>query len=274
MSKKFCMACGAELEEGREFCQNCGTRLNQPDRSIFTETAQKPARTQSAVPITPQTTAQFQPQAAPAGGAPHQAGGPRTAMIIGIAAAVVLVIVLVLFVVVPALNRPAGTSVPVSPSTASEQTTQTTQAPPVFPTVQISSQLPGDSDTADYGIVNLTDGRTDTAWNEGAPGDGTGEWVRFSASAPQYVTSVSIMGGFPALYKDGSDLYYKNSRPKQITISYDGGSEQFTMQDLRDQFQTFTLASPVYTTQLTITIDSAYAGAKYDDCCIAEVKIQ
>ena len=46
------------------------------------------------------------------------------------------------------------------------------------------------------------------------------------------------------------------------------------MQDLRGQFQTFTLAKPVETTQITITIDSVYKGTKYDECCIAEVKIQ
>lgn len=138
----------------------------------------------------------------------------------------------------------------------------------------MSSELPGDADTAYYGPNNLVDGNSETAWNEGASGAGVGEWAKFSASSLQHVTSVSIMGGFPKYYKDGSDVYQKNPRPKEITVSYEGGSQSFTMQDLRGEFQTFTFTKPVDTKWITITIDSVYTGRKYEDCCIAEVKFQ
>ena len=206
----------------------------------------------------------------------------KRGLIIGIIVAAVLVVIalVVLLFVLPNLNNQSNASkgsapvVVTSSRSASSSTASVVAGAPVFTSVTVSSQLPADNDTPDYGAINLTDGNPETAWNEGASGDGTGEYVTFSASTPQRVTSVSIMGGFPKLYKDGSDIYPKNNRPQRITISYDGGSQSFTMQDLRNQFQTFTLTKPVETKTLTIAIDSVYKGTRFDECCIAEITIQ
>ncbi len=215
----------------------------------------------------PQGQAAYQP--------PRKNSKPPIGIIIGAcAAAVVILVLVVIFLVMPMLGGNASTTKASTGAGSTASSSATGATPPVFSSVTVSSELPGDSDTAYYGANNLVDGNYETAWNEGASGTGVGEWAKFSASTPQHVTSVSIMGGFPKYYKDGSDVYLKNPRPKEITISYEGGSQKFTMEDYRAQFQTFTLTKPVDTTWVTITIDSIYPGRRYEDCCIAEVKFQ
>lgn len=290
MAKTVCPQCGAKIGESAAFCIFCGAKI---------ETAQEPpqAGTRPVSSVFPsgemprqaadrlQSRPVYSAQSNPLGMSPSQSQQPQQkaakapiSLIVGICAVVVVVlVVLALFFIIPMLDGPSTASkasVSAELSSRSAATSATGATPPAFSSVTVSSQLPGDADTADYGASNLTDGKSDTAWNEGAAGEGVGEWVRFSASSLQRVTSVSIMGGFPKLYKDGSDVYQKNPRPKEITVSYEGGSQKFTMEDLRGQFQTFTFAKPIDTTWVTITIDSVYPGSKYEDCCIAEVEFQ
>lgn len=251
MSELFCTNCGSKLEPGSIFCEECGTPVEDAQAS---NAAQQPRKWPIFVVI-----------------------------------AVVVVAVIIAVVVftqgespsgesksnAPAQEQVESSSTTVAPSEESSRTAtpSTIAAPPVFTQIETSSDLTPDNTTSDYGGRNTTDGLLETAWNEGAPGDGTGEWIEFIAPSPQCVSSVSIAGGYPKLYKDGSDVYYKNNRPRQITISYEGGSQTFMMQDLRGQLQTFTFAQPIETTFICITINSVYKGSNYDDCCIAEVEI-
>lgn len=258
----YCTNCGARLADGIAFCTKCGAPVEGVDRPAPVSTDGVPQRSYYASSST-------------------RPSESRTGLIVGICVVVAVIVIAAaaFFFVIPNMtssnvSKSSSVSAPAASPSSSNAGASAQFEAPAFTSVQVSSQLPGDSDTADYGAVNLTDGNSETAWNEGATGDGAGEWIKFTAGTPQRVTSVSIMGGFPRTYKDGSDVYFKNNRPKQITISYNGGSEKFTMQDLRGQFQTFTLAKPVETTQITITIDSVYKGTKYDECCIAEVRIQ
>lgn len=251
MSELFCTNCGSKLEPGSAFCENCGTSVEDVQTVNATQ----------------------QPRKWP--------------IFVVIAIVVVAVIVAVVIFTqgenssgegeskAPAQEQVDNSSTTDTPSEKSLRTATPSAiaSPPVFAWIETSSDLAPDNTTSDYSGRNATDGILETAWNEGAPGDGTGEWIEFIAPSSQRVTSVSIAGGYPKLYKDGSDVYYKNNRPRQITISYDGGSQTFMMQDLRGQLQTFTFAQPIETTFICITIDSVYKGSNYDDCCIAEVKI-
>ena len=256
MSELFCTNCGSQLEPGSIFCENCGTPV---------EDAQMPQGAQASQ---------------------QQRKWPIFVVI-----AIVVVAVIVAIVIFTQDENPVGegeNNTPAQEQTEDSSTSSTSTpaeepshtatpsaitAPPEFTMVETSSVLAPDKTTSDYSGRNAMDGALDTAWNEGSPSDGTGEWIEFYNPTPQHVTAVSIAGGYPKLYKDGSDVYYKNNRPRQITITYDGGSQTYTMQDLRGQFQTFTLPQPVDTTSVCIIINSVYRGANYNDCCIAEVKI-
>lgn len=283
MTKSFCTRCGAKVEENATFCTACGAPIATAQlEQVAGPVVSSPDRQANAAQQPLQAAPSMQQASRPAHSAQKKFKLPIAVIIASCIVIVAALVLIVMFVVLPALNGSgSSSSTPVATSRSAggsagddAATSASGHTPPVFSTVTVSTQLPGDSDTSDYGASNLTDGLSDTAWNEGAPGDGAGEWIRFSASAPQRVSAVRIMGGFPKLYKDGSDVYPKNPRPKEITVSYNGGAQTFTMQDLRGEFQTLTLAKPADTTEITITIDSVYPGTKYSDCCIAEVEFQ
>lgn len=249
MSELYCTQCGSELEPGSTFCPECGAPVED-----------------QVMPPSQQS---------------------RTWPIFVVVAIVVVaaIVAIVLFMQGGEAAEDEGgstkqeetqsaTSSEPSSSESSRSTTPSAIAePPMFTMVSTSSVLAPDKNTSDYSGASATDGILDTAWNEGSSGDGTGEWIELIASTPQHVSAVSIVGGYPKIYRDGSDVYYKNNRPRQITISYDGGSQTFMMQDLRGQFQTFTLDRPVDTTFVRITIESVYKGANYNDCCISEIEV-
>ena len=141
-------------------------------------------------------------------------------------------------------------------------------SPPSFSSVSASSSLPGDATTSYYGPNNVTDNNLSTAWNEGASGNGPGEYLTFTASSPQKISGVGIVGGYPK----SDEVYFNNARPKEITLTFDDGTSiNYTLKDSNGEYQEFKLDSPVSSTKVTITIKSVYPGSKYDDCCIAEV---
>lgn len=156
-----------------------------------------------------------------------------------------------------------------SETPSSSEGTFATSAP-VFTDIYASSELPGDAVTSYYGARNAIDGKTNTAWNEGAEGRGIGEWIEMSAPVKQTVSGIRIMGG----YNKTNEIYYKNHRPRQVTIAFDDGSTYTgTMSDAYNQFQDMKFDEPVRTSTLRVTIDSVYEGSYYDDCCITEIEV-
>lgn len=115
----------------------------------------------------------------------------------------------------------------------------------------------------------IMDNDTSTAWVEGVSGQGEGESVIFTFDGVYKVSGFVIYGG----YQKNSDLYYKNSRPASLKVMYSDGSSQIC--NLSDTLgaQTFTLANPVETSSITFTIQSVYAGNKYEDTVISEISI-
>ena len=304
MSELFCTNCGSKLEQGSAFCENCGTTIedvSNGDKSTicakcgsqlepgsdFCENCGTSIKGDHFVQEAPasQLIQNVQPSQSVQG---SQSSHKQGKGLVFVAVAIVAVAIIVAVVIFTqgedptekeenkaqtqeqVENSSSRTPSEESPHTATPSTIAT---PPEFTMVETSSVLAPDNTTSDYSGRNAMDGALETAWNEGSPGDGTDEWIEFYNPTPQHVTAVSIAGGYPKLYKDGSDVYYKNNRPRQITITYDGGSQTYTMQDLRGQFQTFTLPQPVDTTSVCIIINSVYRGANFNDCCIAEVKI-
>ncbi|MGN0400418.1 MAG: NADase-type glycan-binding domain-containing protein [Blautia sp.] len=132
------------------------------------------------------------------------------------------------------------------------------------------------SDTSALSEYNMThssdrimDNNTVTAWVEGVSGQGEGESVTFTFDGVYKVSGFVIYGG----YQKSSDLYYKNSRPASLLITCsDGSSQVCNLSDILGA-QTVTFANPVETDSLTITIQSVYAGNKYEDTVISEISI-
>lgn len=145
------------------------------------------------------------------------------------------------------------------------------QTPPVFTEVEASTVLTGDSEAEGerYKAENVLDRSVSTAWNEGSPGDGVGEWIEVKAIRPQHVKGIRICAGFAS--DDGT--YYNNSRPSAVTITFDDHtSVDMELGDLFAQYQTLDLEQPKDTTSIRVTVKSIYPGNAYSDCCIAEVQ--
>ncbi len=132
-------------------------------------------------------------------------------------------------------------------------------------------QITASSTLTDNGTVYpaslIMDGVMATAWSEGAEGYGIGESVTFSFNGTCHVSGLIIYNG----YQKDSDLYYKNSRPREIMISTSKGDMSYI--ELADTMgpQTVTFNDPVDTTFIRITIESVYPGNKYEDTLISEI---
>ncbi len=154
---------------------------------------------------------------------------------------------------------------------AAQQRQQEIEAagPPAFTWTDASSELPPDKVTKYYGPLNAMDNEFTTAWNEGATGHGIGEWISFNADTPQWVHGVEIVGGYPKT----SDIYYKNNRPREVTIQLSDGYETtVTLDDLYREYQRFDFGDYHQTTFIRVTIRSIYEGSTWDDTSICEMR--
>ncbi len=114
---------------------------------------------------------------------------------------------------------------------------------------------------------NVVDGTLDNAWCENASGQGVGEYVLINFNNIYRLTGMTIYAG----YQKSEDLYYKNSRPKEIRITFaDGSFEDVTLSDAMGP-QTVTFTRPVDTSSVEIMIRSVYPGSAYEDTLISEV---
>ena len=115
---------------------------------------------------------------------------------------------------------------------------------------------------------NLIDGDLTTAWVEGVNGQGVGQYLTFIFKNKGLLSNIAIHNG----YQKTEDTYNKNSRPKEITITFgDDISKSYTLDDILGE-QVIELEDPVETDKLTIVIDSVYPGYKFEDTAISEIK--
>lgn len=115
----------------------------------------------------------------------------------------------------------------------------------------------------------VVDGNRSTGWVEAASGQGTNESITINFDANYEMNGIIINAGF----QESSDLYYKNSRPSEIRISFsDGSSGVYSLQDVIGD-QEIRLDEPVIADSITFTILSVYAGNKYSDTVISEIYV-
>ena len=160
--------------------------------------------------------------------------------------------------------------------------------PPFIKRVTASSELPAGAN-CQYTAENLIDGNPDTAWVEGLPGSGIGEYVDFAtnpfmgnAAGAYKVKGIGIINGYAA----SKNLFIKNNRVKEIRIDCENylysddntfgfvemESFTFTLSD-KMEMQYLTFPHPVFMSSMKITILDIYPGTHWDDTCIAEVKL-
>ena len=136
---------------------------------------------------------------------------------------------------------------------------------PVVASVSATSAL------SEYGMTHeasrVVDGDLTTGWSEGADGQGIGESITLTFEENSYVEGITIYAG----YQKSEELYKKNSRPKQITLTFSDGTELVCELDDVNGAQTISLREAVASESITITIDSVYEGTTYEDTVITEI---
>lgn len=135
---------------------------------------------------------------------------------------------------------------------------------------QLSSQI-YDEETYNYSAQNIIDNDITTCWSEGADGNGIGESITLSFNKTYEISELCLWNGLCT----SEDLYYKNSRPRKITVVLsDGNSYDFECSDGWDNRKnTFSFNNETKTSSMTIIIKSVYEGNKYQDTCISEISV-
>lgn len=119
----------------------------------------------------------------------------------------------------------------------------------------------------DYEPSNVLDNSADTAWAEGAAGDGTQQWIKVYLKEEQVVSAIGILNG----YGKSESLYNKNARAKTLQLEFsDGSTQQIHLSDNKLDVQKVSLV-PTKTTYVKLTILETYSGNTYEDLCIGKI---
>ena len=135
-----------------------------------------------------------------------------------------------------------------------------------------------------YKASHLIDNNLNTCWVEGVSGTGEGEMIELDLGKKQTVYGLTIYNG----YLESKYLYGINGKVSAVTVrAADGTVMQADLMipvfdEVKEPFESYerlgtenwiSFDHPVYTDKITITIDDAVAGSKYEDTCISEIKV-
>lgn len=129
-----------------------------------------------------------------------------------------------------------------------------------------------------YGPSKLVDGDMQTAWCEGAEGDGTGEWVALEFAQPLPVDNILLHPG----YLKSDATLFANGRPTTLLVDIDGrASYRVELPEYPTDYASS--SSYVYPTieldgsriqRIRITLENVSAGRAARDTCISGVRIE
>ena len=115
---------------------------------------------------------------------------------------------------------------------------------------------------------HMIDGRSDTSWQEGADGDGIGEWVMFQLDREYSVKYLTFMMG----NWKSEQLFYANNRPESILLKLDDQEFYLTFPDGVREY-TVELSEECQASNIFVQVMSVYRGASWDDCCISDMSV-
>jgi hypothetical protein len=117
---------------------------------------------------------------------------------------------------------------------------------------------------------NMTDNRLDTAWVEGHPGDGIGEWVVVDFGRERRFAGFEILNG----YHKNANLFKANNRVRDLEMILSNGYRQIiTLQDASGPQRVNAETGGIPATWVQLKIKSVYPGTKYKDTAITELRI-
>lgn len=117
-----------------------------------------------------------------------------------------------------------------------------------------------------YSSTNLFDNKKESAWVEGADGNGINEQLTFEVFQAVDIDAVQIWNG----YQRSPSVYKSNARLKGFSLGEVGGKAyEYTLRD-DDAGQKIDLRVPLKS-NFELKIKSAYDGSKYQDLGISEI---
>lgn len=132
--------------------------------------------------------------------------------------------------------------------------------------ITASSELaPAGSTT--YDATNLIDGDPSSAWNEGEPGDGSGERLELHLAEPTTVTGLLVWNGYQS-----EDFFVQHNRVRTLRLEL--ADRTFTVQLLdRRGPQAVDLPGPVTAERIGIEVTETYPGDRYNDAALSEIEV-
>jgi len=140
-------------------------------------------------------------------------------------------------------------------------------------TVTASSVLPDAKDAQRYSPTKLLDADPNTIWAEGAPGDGTGEWVELGFPPDTRLDAFMFAPGNPK----SRNLFLANARPRKARLELQVATtpprvstyEFEVPQDFpHDGLLYLAYKEDIVVRSARLTVLSVWPGKKYADLCI------
>lgn len=124
-----------------------------------------------------------------------------------------------------------------------------------------------------YPPINILDGDFQTTWCEAEEdGPGMGESITVEFAEAVSFDEIQIVNGFAT-----KDYYLKNNRVKKLLLTQVAGQhfqqKEYTLQDKKDGWQSISFDLPQTAQTITLKILDIYPGSKYDDTCLADIRL-
>ncbi len=141
---------------------------------------------------------------------------------------------------------------------------------PVY-SITASSYLPR-TEYYSYSPSNINDGNKTTAWVEGVDGTGVNEYINFNFSNKETIFRIGIINGFSDKNAQFGDLYLSNNSLRKAVLMFQDGEEEIILADNKRDMQYIKFEREHQTSFVRLRISDVYAGSKWNDTCISEVK--
>ncbi len=168
---------------------------------------------------------------------------------------------------VPPTTAPVVTQPPqlVAPVISSAKTLKGT----VLPSSNVSS-------SRSFGANQAIDGNPETCWCVNTSGSGgAGASIQFTLQGTASVNGIIVVNG--NTYLPDEFLYQSNGQIKQCTLTFSDGSKKIIQMDYNygsSQSVMIPFDTPVITSSVTLTVNSAYVGQKYTtNVCLGEFDV-
>ncbi len=117
------------------------------------------------------------------------------------------------------------------------------------------------------------DGLMKTAWNEGAPGPGRGEWIEAHFNTPQHIRRIQISTGFDYVSPKYGDLFTVNPHLRAVRVLFDGGKA--IRRAVPEQGREISLDRlDIVASSVRIIADQVWEGTRWQDLAISEIRIE